>query len=280
MNKLSSANLEPLQTERLPVLDETGTPDEHPLLLLYRKLYEVVTMGGEDKFDGMVAQMAAHAPKIDRPELYVMVSYLHNYTASQIRKGEKGYMGQAHELNKFCLQFDIFSMQNVMSATQFNNVVSIACGVKDFDWALSFVKTQSRLLQPEIAQDTVLLSNAIIHFIRKNFSEVLRLFEGKNLKDVNNIVRSKAIILRCYYELNMDMEKTFDFCMAFESYLRRHWKPRKEAFTALLNSLKIMKILIRKNAGKERLLQLIDQTPLLYFKDWLLEKAAAYSPAV
>lgn len=280
LNKMLSANLEPLQSERLPVLEETGTPGEHPLLLLYRKLYEVVTLGGEDKFDEMVAQMAAHAPRIDRPELYVMVGYLHNYAAAQLRKGKEDYLKRAHELNKFCLQYDIFSMQNVMSTTQFNNVVSFACGVKDFDWALSFVKTQSRLLQPEIAGDTVLLSMGIIHFIQKNFNEVLRLLEGKNLNEVNDTVHSRTMILRCYYELNKDPEKVVDFCTALESYSRRHWKPKGEAYEAMANSLKIMKMLIRKKVSKERVLQDINGTPLLFFKDWLLEKAVVYSPAV
>lgn len=265
--------------EALPAviqLAESQSAADHPLLLLYREVYQLVAANEEERYHRISALMVDQVRYIVPEEMGVLLSYLHNYVAEQIRQGKEGFWEKAHQLNKFGVENGIFTLKNLMSAGQFNNIVNIACRVGDFAWAESFIASQSKFLAADIAADTVLLARAVIRFENHDFGEVFRLLELADFKDINDDIRSRAFLLRAYYESRADADRMLDYCMAFEAFLRRHRKSHKEAVAATLNFLRMMKMLIRKKHDRGRIIREIETAKPIYFTAWLLGKAAVY----
>lgn len=257
-------------------LPEPWPSVEHPLLILYKDIYQLITDQQESSYNQAVRHLTDYAPQIDVAELYTILSYLNNYAAIQFRDGKSSFWVRTHQLNKFGVEYGVYTRKGVMPATQFNNIVTTACGANDFEWALRFVESHSHFLKADIAADTATMAKAIIFFVKKDFRQVLELLGKARFKDIPDLMRSKAMILRSYYELKMDEEEIFVFCMSFESDLRRNRKPKREAVEATFNFLKLFKLLMDKKVAKERLLHDIERTKPLYFKEWLLEKSVNY----
>lgn len=256
--------------------DLTGQSAEHPLLLLYRELYQLITVpesGGQTRINALLTE---HAHDIDPSELHVIFSYLHNQGAAQIRKGEAAYWQYMHDLNKLGIECQVFTRHGVMSTTQFNNIVNTACKVGDFVWAERFVASKRSLLQTDIAGDTCLLADAIIKFAKADYRSVCDQLSGVNFGDLNNGIRSRALILRSYYELRTDPVDIHDFCVAFETFLKRAGKPKRENIVATKHFVRFVKLLVRGKMDRAALHKELENLHPIYFKDWLADKLDSY----
>jgi hypothetical protein len=163
-----------------------------------------------------------------------------------------------------------------MSPTQFNNIINVACKVNAFDWATTFVKAQNHCLHPENREHTTQVAYALISFEKGHFKASLQTLEGMRFNNIHQAIRLKTLMIRCYFELKEDEDKILNYCASFEVYLFRHRKSNKESVKATLNFVRNIKLLIQKKISKEKLLHKIEDTSPIYFKSWLLEKAADY----
>lgn len=277
--KANYKNLRPetAEPERLPPDFGSFSPKEmakHPLLLLYREVYQLIAAKQDNSFDRLENMLPEHADAIDPLELNLILRYLHNYAAAQIRNGMEGYWKRIHHLNKFSLERDSFDLKRVITGAQFNNIVSAACYAKDVAWASAFVRSHTLFLPAEVRDEAALLAEATILFEKKNFNKVLDMLEEKDFRDTSDFIRSKALLIKTYYEL--DREDILDKCHAFDTFLYRHLKPETEAVKGALNFSKILKSLVRRKMDKTRILEEIRTTKPLYFISWLLEKANEY----
>jgi hypothetical protein len=193
-----------------------------------------------------------------------------------LREGKEAFWEEIHLLNKFGIANQVFTSNGAISTTQFSNIVNAACKVKDFDWAIAFIVSQSRYLPKEVSEEIVILSNAIILFEKKDFEKTLQSLEDISFKDIRHAIRSKSLVLRSYYEVKKDENQILDFCIAFETFLRRNRKPKREAIEATLNFIHFVKVLVRKKTEKELILNSLENTKPIYFKPWLLEKLSKY----
>ena len=159
---------------------------------------------------------------------------------------------------------------------RFNNIVSLACYTNDTGWARSFVVSHGSLLQEDIREEIVLLANATIHFENKDFHKVLDLLANRNFRSQTDMIRSKALILRSFYELQVEEDTILSFCLTFENFLRHHREFKSEAVEATKRFILIFKKILLKKTEKDRILHLIAEDKPLYFKAWLLDKMSAY----
>ena len=281
--KANFINVQSLETEPEPLPEHLEVflrqiQHEEPLLLLYMEVYQLLVVHHNASFDKLETMLPKFVDEIAPAELNLILRYLHNYATSQIRKGKVEFWKRTHQLNKFSLEHRIFAHEGTMSGAQFNNIVSAACSAKEISWAQSFVKAQSKLLSKDLRDDAVLLANATILFEKNEFKKVLEILREENFRDIFDNVRSRALQMRSYYEIWVK-EKTaaiWDFHLNFESYLRRHRTPKKEAIEATLKFIQILKMLFSQKASRDDIQQVIQTTDVLYFKTWLLDKLADY----
>jgi len=247
-----------------------------PLLLLYKEVYQLLVAHRNESFDRLETLLPKYADKIAPEEMNLILRYLHNYATLQIRRGKEEFWQRAHHLNKLSLELGIFSREGLIAGAQFNNIVSAACYANDTDWARSFVLSKGYLLREDIREETVLLANATILFENKNFHKVLDLLVNKNFRNQTDMIRSKALILRSFYELRIEEDTILDFCLTFENSLRHYRESKREAVEATKRFIFIFKKILLRKIEKDRILHLIAEDKPLYFKAWLLDKMSVY----
>ncbi len=247
-----------------------------PLFLLYKEVYQLLVAHRNESFDRLEILLPKYADKIAPEEMNLIIRYLHNYATSQIRKGKEEFWERTHLLNKFSLELGIFAKEGLMAGAQFSNIISAACYANDTDWARSFVRSQGSLLKEDIREEVMLLANATILFEDKDFHQVLELLANKNFRSQNDMIRSKALILRSFYELQVEEDTILSFCRTFEDFLRHHREFKREAVEATKRFILIFKKILLKKIEKDRILQLIAEDKPLYFKAWLLNKMSVY----
>ncbi len=265
--------LPPKKTEGKPDIDQP-TPT---LLLLYREIHGMLTTEDEAHFNILENEFMDCADKLSPGELFVVVRYLHNYVAAQLRKGkEVAYINRIHALNQLGLEKGIFDAEGEISAQSFNNIVSTACGAKDLPWAGKFVKTHSRFLSSEIAEDTRLMAEASIFFEKGAFNDALEKLKAVNYDKPLLVLRARSLALRCLYELKKDVNDVLDYCTSFELQLRANKTPQIDAVDATIHFIRFVKKLVLEKIEKPVLEAQIHKEQNVYFKQWLLQKVQKY----
>lgn len=266
--------------ESFPVLLEfanTSAPMQHPLYLLYREIYQMMTSRQDEHYARIINLLSEHVRDIETAEMHTMLQYLHNHAASQIRAGKEAFWESTHLLDRFGVEQGVFAQENKISTIHFNNIIAAACKVKNFDWAFAFVASHGIYLQAEIRADTILLAKTIISFEQKEYKKVIETLKPRDFDTPLDRIRARAMVLLSMYEL--DDDDTLDYCQVFENFLRRNRDTKGVAAKATLNTIQVAKMLIRKRATRETIREKIDTANPIYFKPWLLEKTNAYAAA-
>lgn len=248
----------------------------HPLLELYSAVHELLSKQDEKQLTKTIALLHQHVSTIDVKEMHILLSYIHNFVASQLRLGEEKQLDMLHKLNVLGVENGVFMERGEISHTQFANIVTVACKKKALKWASEFVKSHSHCLPAKVQSDAALFSKALIAYAKDDFKESMAYLEHVNFTDFYHAIRSKELTLRCLYETvadKLDLEKS---CIAFDTYLKRNKRSHKEVVEAMRNTVGIIKAMSLGKVAKEKLLQAIASKQRIYLKDWLLEKAQNY----
>ncbi len=265
------------EMEPLPAIIEltkTFLVADHPLLALYLKVYELISSRNGELYPEIEAMLKANIARVDAEEFHAILGYLHNYLAYSLRRGDGGYMDRTHSLNKFSVAHNIISKSGEISANHFANIVSVACTVGDIEWANSFIENNKKSLPADLIEDTVKLAKATMYFETKQFDAVLDELREITYHDLLINIRARSLMLRSYYELFGNKNTLVgDYCIAFETFLKRQRTPKREVVEAARNFIGIVRKLVAAKVGREAILEIIHHTSPLYHKDWLLQKA-------
>jgi hypothetical protein len=248
---------------------------KHPLFILYREVYNLITAPMAETYHQVIKLLNKFAKHVDPFEIHAMLTYLHNYAITQIRNGNESYWQSTHLLNKFGVDYGVFTKDGEISANQFNNIITSACQASDLTWAGGFITSHHTYLKESIRTDTKTVAEMIIQFEKKSFKKIVEILKPLDFKEPMDKIRAKSLVLRSMYELN-DPD-ALDYCLVFETYLRRNAVGSREYVKGILNTVLILKMLIRRKMGKDQIMKAIQEAKPLYFNPWLLSKLQNYS---
>lgn len=199
------------------------------------------------------------------------------FAAQQIRNGDEvAYSTKLHQVHQLALEHNLFTQKGVMSATEFTNIVNIACFVEAFDWGEKFVDKHEQYLPDGIRHDTAMLARANICFEKGDFKNSYELVNATTSRDIHHVIRSRILILRIYFELEQFQPCVEDYCNSFEILLKRTFKPFTEAVKATLKFIRLVRALYLRKADKQSLMDEIEPPGDLYCRKWLRAKADSY----
>ena len=251
--------------------------DSAVLPLLYKEALQLVNMPEEIHFTALNKMLVNNVDALEPQELHQVLRYLYNFVAIQNRNGNLAAFAEAlHRLNIFALDHDFFAQKNEMTATGFTNIVNVACAQQDYTWVTKFISDKNSLLPEDVRAETVAISNALVSFEKKQFAQTLEQLESTLFKDFNYVIRAKSLVLRSLYEIDADPDEMADYCNTFEAMLRRKRKSRTAVVDSLLRFTSIFKMLLQQKIEKEALHDLINASPNLFFREWLLAKLDNY----
>jgi len=264
--------------EALNVQNHNFSPD-HVLPYLYNELRILLETKDIEQFDRLTGLVSKNAHRISAKELDEFILYLNSFlsTISRMNHADKD-VDRTHRLNMIALENEAYFHQRNMRVAHYLNIVTAACKAKDFKWAAHFADTCKKLLPELNKEDAFTLSEAIIHFEKREYNSILKLLKDKDSKDVSIQIRIKAFMVVCHFELKNSGGDLLEYCTNLEAYLKRNLKLKeyKEAVLSVLNMIRIVKMLYFRDVSKQSIVDQINMAPLPAFRNWLQEKAEGY----
>lgn len=204
------------------------------------------------------------------------LTYLINYSTSQINKGSAEFLDEQYEFYLYQEKMEYFFIPGYLNHTHLNNVISIYLRKKDFSRAELFLSKYIHLIEKDYAENCQLYNQARIYFENQKHKECLRLMLRMDLmQDHFYSFHAKILLLKNYFELR-ETDAFLSLTVSFKEYIRRN-KALSEAYkNGCLNLIKmIIKIYKTIPSQRKTLHKTIESMEQLSEKRWLLEKTAS-----
>ena len=265
---------------RLPLVDEillhlSQHDYEHiPIIVLYYNALLMLTTNDGQYFEQLhrlLPDFALQLPSAEARDLYVLTR---NYCIKRINKGDGSFMEALFTLYKTELEQGLLLESGIIAPFTYKNVVALGLRLKRFDWVRDFIYQYKTNLPPERGESLFSYNLARWHFERGEFDEVIPLLHQTENADLLTTLSARSMLLRTYYELDeLDaLEAQLD---SFRLYLQRN-KSIGYHRQHYLNLIRMVKKLIGLSYGNTEKLEafkrLVQQTPALADKQWLLRK--------
>lgn len=210
--------------------------------------------------------------------LNTFFSYLINHHAYLNKGGAEINVEELLELYKYGIECRAFVVNGVFNVSHYNNIVDLACKLKEFDWLEEFNKNCSCHLPESISESTFRLSSAFILFAQEEYGEVISILLSTYPKGIHNEVRYRCLEIASNYEKHGGADRVIQLCLACEQFTRRNKKMNSQMQRKLLNFTKIVKKLCRGKVeiSKEELWDDLAQYEGVYFGSWVTQKISLF----
>ncbi len=195
-----------------------------------------------------------------------------------INKGNKNvieFHKETFEMYKDALNKNVLIENNLISPTDFRNIVPIGLRIKEFEWTENFIADFAKYLDPKYKDNAVEFSLARLEFYRKNFGRVLDHLNKVNYEDVWYNLNAKTLQLAAYYELD-EFDVLESFLLSYKMYIRREKSLTPARKIHYLNLIRFTTALMKINPKEQsKVLKLkaeIEDAKGVVSKPWLLEK--------
>lgn len=219
------------------------------------------------RLKGLIAENGAIFPNADLRDLYILAI---NVCIRRINAADKKYMREALDLYKGGLERKVFLENGYLSKTTYRNVLNIAVGVGEWDWAFEYLQTFKSFLSPRDRDNIFRYNLATFHFRKKEFNQSLELLRHVEMHDILENFDVRRMMARMYHEMG-EIQALDSLLDSFDIYLRRHKEGayHREMYRNFVRFLKKI-ITTAPDKNLEKLMEEIKQTSLLAEREWLL----------
>lgn len=248
--------------------------------ILYFKLYSFLKNEKLDDFAPVKFFLIKHHEFLDLECQKDVTIYLLNYIALQIKKGQFDWNKEAFYLYEFALKKGFLLKNGILLLGQFQNIINVACFLKKYEWANSFINIYRLYLEETIRPQFINIAYAIVLFSESKFSKIFDLIDESKLKEIRFQMLARIYLLASSYELNLDNLE--EKCDTFIKFITR--KKNKElgasSKSAAIKFGQILKKIVIRNITKDKLIVEIRTAEHLYFRQWLGKKMENYSAII
>lgn len=270
------------EQDLLQNIDEIVEQDQYkqyPLIQLYNSGMKILKKTGENKKeiqDFIILLSSINVDQIENSELDELYTIAINQCIKKIIEGNTEYRTILFEIYKKLVDHGLLYRSGQVQLWRMKNIITLACQLGETEWAVDFnqqFKADIISKQRESAYNWHL---AIIHFYKKDFEQTMEFLYKVDESDFFRTVNSKALLLKCYYELSFETA-FYNHVKSYRAFIRQnkvlnaYWKAAYENFAKMAYQL------FRKKQGfsnkdKDKLLAKINSQKQLTDKSWLLAK--------
>jgi hypothetical protein len=180
--------------------------------------------------------------------LYDFCAYMVNF------KGDDSYNKDMFGIYKEVLARKFMTADNLLYS-DFMNIVKIACRVKEFEFAGSFIRDYKSSIPEEEKNNVLGFCRGVIEYSKGDYNNALNSFSRVNFTNFLYKVQVKIFLLQIYYKLNMfeevlGMTDTFRHYIAKEENILKEHRESYGQFIKLVNRL-VMALSSGDNREKE-----------------------------
>lgn len=257
----------------IPEMPTQANEWHQTLYQLYATAYKLIDTKETQYYDALKKKVIESAGLLDTEDHFILMHYLINYTAQLIRKGERSAVRDTFNLYKYGIEKELFSVGGYITEQSFQNLVNLACELKEFDWIEDFVEKNKAFVVVEWNELSIQLANARILFSKKDFSETLRLLRNITTNKKTFNFHTKIIEIQCYYELRDEFYELLEAAIkAFDAQLNRDKTLHSNINQSARNFLIILKLIINGKCNQDVIMDKLAAQTLIVGKYWLEDK--------
>ncbi|MEO1259295.1 MAG: hypothetical protein AAFZ15_10890 [Bacteroidota bacterium] len=257
---------------------------ENPIFSIYHKFYLLhEKRTDEQNFHELNNEYKTFVNQFRMTDKKLIFYELINYCVGKINLGKSDFNRDAFELFKFGLKNELLIVNGKMTEATYNNIVSTAGILDEFDWAFSFVEEYSVYLEEEIRRSAKMISLGELYFRQRQFDRVIETLWGEQFTHVIYQVKSRILLIMNWFEKYLEDQTNFEVVMsqvdAFEKYILRNKKISKNRKRGYLNFNAMVKKMVKNHfeilnskKEKQKLLEKIHSYEVITGKVWLVRK--------
>ncbi len=241
----------------------------------YFLLYNLLNENDLKSFHSLKDFFLTEGNRLDQEEQITILISSINFIASEIRKGKQELNKEAFALYQYALENDILIYKEFIDASQFLNMINVACHLKEFKWAKNVVNTQKKYLKDNLEPQYSNIAFRMIYFGEENYRAILNMSQSVKFDNIHLELLFKIYFLASKFELE-EKDELSDDCDTFIRFIKRHKKLGEDNKNANIRFAQILKALINQRKSKKALENEFKKIKKLHFRSWLSKKIASY----
>lgn len=280
LNSLNSVNikLDPELADDIAKIIKREPFKSNPAVKIQYTLYNLLKHDDEKYFFEHLKLMDRYHDILSPGELYETFIVLLNFCVIKIQKGYSGFSKHKFNLYKTMLEKNVPMLEhNYFSYAFFNNIVTSALEMKEFDWAENFIEQYKHRLDDKYKNDVVNLCYAKLYYFLKQYEKALsNLSLCGNNENVYYKLALKDLQIKILYELG-HYETVLSIIDSYKHFFHKNKlivKPVKERYKIFLKKISDL-IKLKNNIKAEDVFifkQKLNSEPSFLYKDWILDK--------
>jgi len=248
-----------------------------PILEMYYHACRILEHSEEESsFYELKRLVISEQEKLNKETLLDLFINLENYCVRRGREGNSKFDRELLDIYKYEIENKSYLHGKYMEHYFYKSVAATALVAHEFDWAEKFVVDYKKELLPEFRDPVYYHCYAKIEISRKNYDKALEYLSKVKIDEIYLKTESRLLVGLIYYELEIEdsLNSLLDTMRHFfknDKFMSDERKNYYWDFVKILNKIVSLKHKSDKSAVFE-IQKRIEETPILYLKNWLLEK--------
>lgn len=261
--------------KEIPRISEADQYKQYPIFQIYNYLYRLPDLpvaGRVAVYQDLQRLMLQHLAIFSKAELDDVIILLLNQGYQLTQQGIDDSTIDLFRLHQFIYEKELLLFNQKMISGIYLNTVRMGCNIGEVTWVKNFITATPDLLNSSEKEYLFALANAYLACSQKEYDKTLELLRNVEFLNLNYSVTAKFLIIRCYYEQEMD-DSLFSFLQSFERFVRRQKKITDHRKKQLLNFVKFTRKLSDnlyiKDYTQKDLLEELEGISAIFFRSWL-----------
>lgn len=190
----------------------------HPVMKLYYERLQTEKLPPLLRFKAVEQTFWEEVDQLSKKDLRILLLYLINDASRLSQTGDTVILNKALALYKFAIDRKVVYQQDMITESTFLNIVSLAAGLKDFDFLTTFLETHLPCLPEIFVRDARIWSKARIALEVNEFEDCIAALKDEKFDHFVFTYRSRLLLLQAYFEQSMIDDSYFPL---FKNYCHR-----------------------------------------------------------
>ena len=242
----------------------------NPYTNLYYWISRLTDNGTEEAYQ-KVKELFLEFPFATKEDEQEILVYLFNFNGKQFRAGKLDKMKDHFKLLKLGLEKGLLMMDGQFTKVNFQNIVSVACYLEEFEFADQFIQEYGKHLHIPNAKELISLSSTRVLIGREQYRPALKMLSKIYMKEYIYDATRRSYQLICLVELKENPLLIKNYCENFLLFNRRNNSQSAQVVAGFKNFVMVVQKII-KGVPKEEILEFINRQEALVYQTWLQEQ--------
>ncbi len=177
-----------------------GLVHENKIIELYRLVNKLHDTNDRKVFVSFEKMFFPVINRIRNMDLRVIYYLGLNYCIRQFNMGKVEYLQDQFDWYNIGIDNKLLVEDEKMSHVTFNNIVTVACYLNEFEWAFNFIEQNKKFLGKEIKDDAINYTKSVICVYQYKFEDAYSLLSNHSYKSELQLSK-RSLTIRAVFEL-------------------------------------------------------------------------------